>query len=29
MCIYDPPYGIGKDFGGNSDEEEMDQYLVV
>ena len=28
IIICDPPYNIGKDFGNNSDKQEMDKYLV-
>ena len=27
IIICDPPYNIGKDFGNNSDKQEMDAYL--
>ena len=26
--VADPPYNIGKDFGNNSDKQDMDQYLI-
>ena len=28
IIICDPPYNIGKDFGNNSDKQEMDKYLL-
>jgi len=28
IVICDPPYNIGKDFGNNSDKQEMDKYLL-
>ena len=28
IIICDPPYNIGKDFGNNSDKQEMDEYLI-
>lgn len=28
IIICDPPYNIGKDFGNNSDKQEIDEYLV-
>lgn len=28
IVICDPPYNIGKDFGNNSDKQEMDAYLI-
>jgi len=28
IIICDPPYNIGKDFGNNSDKQEMDKYLI-
>ena len=28
IIIADPPYNIGKDFGNNSDKQDMDKYLI-
>ena len=28
VIVCDPPYNIGKDFGNNSDKQEMDDYLT-
>ena len=28
IIICDPPYNIGKDFGNDSDKQELDKYLI-